>query len=161
MLIAGCASIRNLPEKILLGDPFSEMYSELNTITDVERIGKEELIIRFPDTALFGVDKYSFQAEGKRSLENVTRILRRYPGFLFIVEGHTDNKGRESYNQWLSERRSRIVADFLVNEGLDPNSIQVVGYGESRPLATNATPEGRQRNRRVEIHVKPRQPSSK
>ena len=63
MLIAGCASVRNLPDKILLGAPFSEMYSELNIITDVDRIGRQEIVVRFTGTALFGVDKYSLRAK--------------------------------------------------------------------------------------------------
>lgn len=158
VVASGCARIYTLPEGIGFGDPVGELYSELNAIADVERRGREELIVRFPGTALFEVDEYSLRPEGKRHLEEVERILRRYPGFTVIVEGHTDTRGRESYNQWLSERRSRLVADFLVNAGLDPDRIQVVGYGESRPLTTNETPEGRQRNRRVELHLKPEHP---
>lgn len=155
---ASCATIRELPERIVLRTPFNELYSELRFVANVERRGSEELIVRFPGTALFGVDEYSLLPGGKRDLGNVARILNRHPGFIVTVEGHTDSRGRESYNQWLSERRSRVVAGFLVDQGVDPDRIQVVGYGESRPLATNETPEGRQQNRRVEIHIKPQPP---
>jgi outer membrane protein OmpA-like peptidoglycan-associated protein len=81
-------------------------------------------------------------------------VLERYPEYIVIVEGHTDTLGQESYNQWLSERRSRVVADFLVDKGLSPYRIQVVGYGEARPLTEDRTPEGHQQNRRVELHIK-------
>jgi outer membrane protein OmpA-like peptidoglycan-associated protein len=73
------------------------------------------------------------------------------------VEGHTDSTGKENYNQWLSEKRAETVADFLAGRGLDPTRIQIIGYGEMRPVATNETPEGRQQNRRVELHIVPRQ----
>ncbi len=156
--VAGCATIREfpleLPKRIVFRTPFDELCSELYSIADVERVGREELIVRFPGIALFGVDEYSLLPEAKRDLEDVAKILSRHPDFIVTIEGHTDNRGRESYNQWLSERRSRVVAGFLVDAGLDPDRIQVVGYGESRPLATNETAEGRQRNRRVEIHIK-------
>jgi outer membrane protein OmpA-like peptidoglycan-associated protein len=157
MLAAGCTSIGSIPEGIFVGDAFSEMHAELRTVAEVERVEEKEFIVRFPQVTLFHINEYSLRAEAELILGKVTVALRKYPGFTVIVEGHTDTTGSEAYNQWLSERRSRIVADFLVRKGLDPNRIQVVGYGECRPLVTNETPEGRQRNRRVEIHIQPRQ----
>jgi len=156
-VVAACAGIQKIPERITAGATFGRLYTELKRVADVERVDKKELILRFPQGTLFRVDEYALRAEAEHNLENVASILHRYPQFTIIVEGHTDNRGRDSYNQWLSERRSRIVADMLVRKGLDPHRLQVVGYGESRPIATNETPEGRQRNRRVEIHIIPRQ----
>jgi OOP family OmpA-OmpF porin len=67
------------------------------------------------------------------------------------VEGHTCSIGPEAYNQGLSERRAASVADFLVSEGIRPDAIRQVGFGEDRPVADNATRAGREQNRRVEI----------
>jgi len=158
LLATSCASISKWHERMLAGAAFSELHAELNAVARVEQIGGNELVVRFPQTALFGVGEYFLQAGADQNLGQVAEILCRYPEYIIIVEGHTDSRGRESYNQWLSERRSRVVADLLVSRGLEPNRIQVIGYGESRPLTANETPEGRQRNRRVELHIKPRQP---
>ena len=67
------------------------------------------------------------------------------------VEGHTDSIGADAYNQDLSERRARAVRDYLVSKGVNARRIGSVGYGESKPVASNDTPEGRSLNRRVEV----------
>jgi outer membrane protein OmpA-like peptidoglycan-associated protein len=69
------------------------------------------------------------------------------------AEGHADAVGTDDYNQRLSERRAQSVTAFLVEEGIRPESITAMGFGESRPVATNGTVEGRQQNRRVELVV--------
>ena len=68
-----------------------------------------------------------------------------------MVEGHTDSVGNDSYNQKLSEKRAGAVRDYLVRQGIESSRITVRGYGESRPVATNATEEGRAQNRRADI----------
>jgi outer membrane protein OmpA-like peptidoglycan-associated protein len=69
------------------------------------------------------------------------------------VIGHTDSDGTEEYNQALSERRAQAVRDYMVSEGVDASIIDASGQGESNPIASNATKEGRAENRRVDIHV--------
>jgi outer membrane protein OmpA-like peptidoglycan-associated protein len=71
------------------------------------------------------------------------------------VAGHTDNTGTPEYNQGLSERRALSVADYISAQGVQKVRINIGGYGETRPVASNATPEGRQENRRVEISIVP------
>lgn len=88
-------------------------------------------------------------------LDRIAQILVKYPDTTIIVEGHTDSTGSDTYNQGLSERRALSVQRLLVDRGVSPVRISTVGYGESRPVATNNTPEGRQMNRRVEIRVNP------
>jgi outer membrane protein OmpA-like peptidoglycan-associated protein len=73
------------------------------------------------------------------------------------VIGHTDNRGSDEYNYDLSRRRAAAVADELISDGVSPSRIGTRGEGESRPVATNDTPEGRAMNRRVEINVTPDQ----
>ena len=70
-----------------------------------------------------------------------------------IVEGHTDSRGSESYNQGLSQRRADAVRDYLVKRGYPADRIQSRGKGEGSPIANNASPEGRANNRRVEIII--------
>jgi peptidoglycan-associated lipoprotein len=130
------------------------IHADLMRVAQPEVINPEEFIIRFSDVALFDVGEYSLRAEAERILQNVVEVLERYPDYIVIVEGHADTLGEEGYNQWLSERRSRVVADFLVDKGLSPYRIQVVGYGEARPVTTKRSPEGHQQNRRVELHIK-------
>lgn len=72
-------------------------------------------------------------------------------GSRFSIIGHTDNSGSEDYNQQLSERRAEAVADYLVGQGISAGALSILGLGESRPIADNATAEGQARNRRVEI----------
>lgn len=88
-------------------------------------------------------------------LDRIAQIMIKYPQTSILVEGHTDSTGSEAYNQQLSERRANSVKNLLVQRGVQAYRINILGYGESRPVATNATPEGRQMNRRVEIRINP------
>jgi outer membrane protein OmpA-like peptidoglycan-associated protein len=88
-------------------------------------------------------------------VDRIAQIMVKYPQTHIIVEGHTDSVGAERYNQQLSERRANAVKNLLVQRGVDPYRVTTIGYGESRPVATNAEEAGRQLNRRVEIRIKP------
>ncbi len=88
-------------------------------------------------------------------LDRIAQIMIKYPETSILVEGHTDSSGPENYNQQLSERRANSVKDLLVQRGVQEHRVNIIGYGEGRPLVTNATPEGRQMNRRVEIRINP------
>jgi len=88
-------------------------------------------------------------------LDRIAQIMIKYPQTSILVEGHTDSTGSEAYNQQLSERRANSVKNLLVQRGVQAYRIRILGYGESRPIATNETPEGRQMNRRVEIRINP------
>ncbi len=82
------------------------------------------------------------------------QILQRYPDLKVEVAGHTDSIGTDAYNQGLSERRAKAVYDYLTSNGVDASRLQgPVGYGESRPIDTNETAEGRAKNRRTELNV--------
>ncbi|WP_372974472.1 OmpA family protein, partial [Muriicola sp.] len=84
---------------------------------------------------------------------DIIKILNEYPTAKFTVEGHTDSVGSEKLNQELSEKRANSVRDFLVNEGIAADRLTAVGYGESKPIASNNTRAGRTQNRRVEINL--------
>ena len=88
-------------------------------------------------------------------IDRIADVLIRYPQTLIRVEGHTDSVGTEDYNMDLSFRRADSVRDLLVDRGVATSRIQTVGFGETMPVATNATEAGRQLNRRVEIKIAP------
>ena len=88
-------------------------------------------------------------------LDRIARIMIKYPETDILVEGYTDSTGSEAYNQQLSERRAASVKNLLVQRGVPAHRISILGHGEGRPVATNATPEGRRTNRRVEIGINP------
>lgn len=88
-------------------------------------------------------------------VDRIAQIMVKYPQTSILVEGYTDSSGSDAYNRQLSERRAASVRNLLVQRRVEAQRIDTVGYGESRPVATNATPEGRQMNRRVEIRINP------
>lgn len=88
-------------------------------------------------------------------LQDTLESLRADPGLSIYIEGHTDSVGPDAYNLRLSERRADAVKDYLVSKGVAADRIETHGFGESKPLADNATDEGRARNRRVEVYRAP------
>ena len=84
---------------------------------------------------------------------DIIQILNEYPTAKFTVEGHTDSVGSDKLNQKLSEERANSVRDFLIDKGIDAGRLTAIGYGESKPIATNNTRAGRAQNRRVEINL--------
>jgi outer membrane protein OmpA-like peptidoglycan-associated protein len=99
----------------------------------------------------FDFNKAQIKPEGKRRLDDVVRLMRDNPNLRIVAVGHTDSVGNDAYNMKLGEKRARAVADYLTAEGASPSRIDVRSEGESRPVASNATAEGRAENRRVEI----------
>jgi len=86
-------------------------------------------------------------------LNEVAEVFKQNPELRIRVEGHTDSVGADDYNLRLSQARAESVVKYLIGQGIDPNRLEARGYGESMPLADNATPEGRAKNRRVEFTI--------
>ena len=80
-------------------------------------------------------------------------MLKDYPGIRMRIEGHTDSDGGDDYNLELSQRRAMAVGQYLINAGVEPDRLEWQGFGETRPIASNQTAEGKAQNRRVEFHV--------
>jgi OOP family OmpA-OmpF porin len=104
--------------------------------------------------ALFDFDKSVLRPDGKKSIDDALAKIRGTDVEMVIATGHTDSVGTEQYNQRLSERRAQAVKDYLVSKGVPASKITTIGKGESQPVATNKTKEGRQKNRRVDIEFK-------
>ena len=117
---------------------------------------RREVKIYLPADVLFDFDKADLRAEAAPVLERVANVLRSDPTSSATIEGHTDGKGNDQYNQALSERRAQSVRQWLVAHGVS-SSMAARGFGKTRPVAPNTlpngadNPDGRQKNRRVEI----------
>lgn len=101
---------------------------------------------------LFASNSDRIRPESTPTLEEIATMLREHSDLRLSIEGHTDSEGEEAFNQDLSERRAAAVRTFLtVERGIDASRLESAGFGESRPVAENSTPEGKQQNRRVEL----------
>lgn len=126
------------------------------TGVDVQRQG-DTIRLQAPESITFQTDSAEIQPQFRRTLNDIAASIQQYPNTVVRVEGHTDSTGSASYNQDLSVNRAQSVASYLAQSGVSPSRVQAVGYGESRPIATNSTPQGRAQNRRVEILILPQQ----
>jgi outer membrane protein OmpA-like peptidoglycan-associated protein len=118
----------------------------------IERVG-EGIKITFDSGILFDVDKATLKDEAKTNIDKLAVILKKYPDTNVLIEGHTDATGTEEHNLELSRERAQSVSNYLAQLGVDPARFTATGYGESQPIASNDTQEGRQQNRRVELAV--------
>lgn len=115
-------------------------------------ISKDKLIITEP--VYFATNKDTILKKSYDIINEVARVLVENPQIKLVrVEGHTDDRGRDEYNQELSQRRANSVRKYLINKGVDKDRLEAVGYGESQPIAENETKEGRDKNRRVEFTI--------
>ncbi len=122
---------------------------------ELQRLKNDVLKVNLSSEVSFDVDEADIKPGFYGSLNKLASVLAKYDSTIVHVIGHTDSSGSDSYNQQLSERRARSVKDYLSANGVAAGRIRTEGRGESEPRATNATPEGRAQNRRVEIYLKP------
>lgn len=115
----------------------------------------DRLIVTVPNDITFDIDSATVRPALRSDLVRVGQNLVNYPNSNVQVIGHTDSDGEASYNQALSERRAGSVADILQANGVSGARISTLGLGESRPAASNLTPEGKAQNRRVDIEIVP------
>lgn len=118
----------------------------------VERVG-EGIVVEFDSNVLFGFDSSTLSNEAKTNLDKLVKVLNTYPETNIEVQGHTDSRGSEAYNQELSERRANSVANYLAYEGIERERLTTKGFGELAPKYDNDTAEGRAQNRRVDFLI--------
>lgn len=114
---------------------------------------KRRLVVTLTSKVLFDFDKFELKEVARPSLDEVVELLKAYPENKIKVEGHTDDVGTADYNLQLSQLRSAGVAKYLIQEGIPISRIEIASYGETKPVDSNATIQGRQQNRRVEIII--------
>jgi len=120
------------------------------TGVSVSRVG-DQIILNMPSNITFASDSSNLSPSIMPVLDSVILVLKEYDETMVNVAGHTDSTGSDSYNQKLSELRAQSVGNYLARGGIVFNRLMMVGYGESRPVASNSTAAGRAQNRRVEI----------
>jgi outer membrane protein OmpA-like peptidoglycan-associated protein len=121
---------------------------------EVERLDEDTLRVNFNSDILFQIDSATLSSQSKDDLDDFARVMNEYAKSAILIQGHTDSTGSEEYNMRLSERRAQAVYNHLQLREIDSSRMAAIGYGEGYPVADNATPQGRQQNRRVSILVR-------
>ena len=139
----------------LIGKKMDQQAAEIqNTVPGAEVIkAGEGIIVKFDSGILFDFDKTDLKPVAQDNISKLVASLNNNPETDILVIGHTDNVGKASYNQGLSERRAGAVQSFAIEQGLDANRIKTKGKGAKEPIASNETEAGRAQNRRVEIVI--------
>jgi outer membrane protein OmpA-like peptidoglycan-associated protein len=139
----------------LIGNYMDKQAAEIDNSVEgakVERVG-EGIRVVFDTGLLFSTGSATLTPASRYNIEKLSRILAKYDDTNIVIEGHTDNVGSEASNQSLSERRAESVASLLKAYSVSGNRLSTVGYGETRPVASNETESGRKLNRRVEVLI--------
>ena len=159
----GCPDVDNDKDGVLDTDDTCPLEAEVvNGVDDDDgcpdegeskvKVTRERIVIRekiYFDTAEATIGKRSYPL-----LDQVMAVLRAHTQItLVVIEGHTDSVSDTAYNHELSKRRASAVRDYLIQRGLEASRLEARGYGETRPIGDNETAEGREKNRRVELHV--------
>jgi outer membrane protein OmpA-like peptidoglycan-associated protein len=124
------------------------------TGVEVKREG-DNIVLNMPGHVTFATDSAQITPAFHGTLDQVAATITEYKDTRVEIAGHTDNTGSDGYNQQLSERRAQAVGSYLAGRGVASSRVTTTGYGETRPVAGNDTPDGRQQNRRVEIILSP------
>ena len=118
----------------------------------VERQGNK-LVVKFNSGILFDTDQAQLKPAAQKDLAEFARVLREYPDTNLNIQGHTDSTGSKEHNLTLSAQRAQAVVDYLVSAQVERRRLVSQGLGEEGATSSNATKEGREQNRRVEIHI--------
>lgn len=140
---------------VLIGNYMDKQAEEIQKDIEgakVERVG-EGIKITFDSGILFATNSVTLEAQAKTSISKLVVILNKYPDTNILVTGHTDSDGKEEYNQTLSEKRAKSVSDYSMLQGINSSRLSLVGLGETEPVASNDTVDGKRLNRLVEIAV--------
>ncbi|MDX2235939.1 MAG: OmpA family protein [Hyphomonadaceae bacterium] len=130
------------------------LRAQLPPDVGVTRTAEDEILLNLPSDITFDFNRADVKSQFIGTLQQVAGTLAQYPSTTVDVIGHADSVGSDAYNQELSERRAMNVASVMISNGVQRQRVAAYGYGETAPIADNATPDGRARNRRVEIRLK-------
>ena len=139
-LAASVPGVQGVTNNIEVGYPKKKIQDILIEILRVQNIH-------------FDHNKWIIRRESLVSMDKIAEVLKKYPDIRVKIEGHTDSVDTVQYNQWLSEQRAKSVRDALIQRGIAKDRLEAVGFGETRPITSNETPEGRAENRRIEFKV--------
>lgn len=135
-------------------DKEAKRIKEVLPGAEVERVGEGiHLILDDNSGVHFEFNSADLTSDTKENLDKLAEVFIEFPDTDVVLQGHTDSTGDEAYNQGLSERRARSVANYLSQKGVASTRMAAEGFGEASPRFTNATAEGRAKNRRVEFGI--------
>ncbi|NMF91157.1 OmpA family protein [Aromatoleum petrolei] len=145
----------------LVGRQMDKQEAELRqqmagTGVQVQRQG-DTIRLQAPENITFDTGRADVKPQFQPVLSRLSQSIQQYPDTVVQIEGHTDSTGSASFNQTLSENRAESVRSYMAQRGVESNRLVAVGYGASRPVADNSTPQGRAQNRRVEVLIVPAQ----
>lgn len=141
----------------LIGHQLDKQEKELKEIPNTTVTRQEDkLVVTMSESIVFDLNSAALKQQSMQTLDQIADVMNNNPESDILVKGHTDSSGAEKYNQELSERRANAVRNYLIAKGVAPDRITAIGFGMTMPVASNDTAEGRERNRRVEIEIKPR-----
>ncbi len=143
----------------LIGRQMDQQEAELRrqmegTGIDIVRDG-DTIRMQAPENITFDTNRADVKPQFQGVLDQLAYSVSQYPDTIVRIEGHTDSVGSAAYNQTLSENRALGVRSYLIQRGVASSRVEANGFGMTRPIASNATPEGRAQNRRVEILIIP------
>ncbi|ULQ50632.1 OmpA family protein [Flavihumibacter fluvii] len=139
----------------LIGKKMDQQAKELKQAVptaEVQRVG-EGINMTFESGLLFKLNSFDLNSTYEDDLASAAGVFIKYPDTNILIEGHTDDTGKDEYNQTLSEKRAHAVAAFLISKGVDAKRLTEKGYGESQPKYANDSDSSRAKNRRVELAV--------
>jgi len=147
------------PKMFSIGGHFDDRYIKMSSIKNIRvNEGGKKLYDRIMEEGkfvtrgiLFDVNKATINGESMGTINEIVKLMNKHPDLNFRIEGHTDSDGEESFNQKLSENRAAAVKSMLTKLGIASSRLESKGWGESKPLSENSTPEGKANNRRVEF----------
>jgi outer membrane protein OmpA-like peptidoglycan-associated protein len=135
-----------------VGNHLDKQAKELAQYAETRRT-EEGIMVNLKGDILFESGKANLKPEAANRLKQIGTILAKYPEDRIVIVGHSDDAGNDAYNLRLSENRANAVKVQLLKEGVPQNSLSTMGMGESQPVTSNATPQGRAQNRRVELSI--------
>ncbi len=135
-----------------VGNYLDKQAKELAEIAEVKRT-EDGIIAQLDGDLYFETNKSSLSSDAKATLDKMAVILVKYPQNKYVIEGHTDSVGDDGFNAKLSKERAAAVQNYMVQRGLAGAPMQIAGLGETSPVASNSTEDGRAKNRRVEVKI--------
>jgi outer membrane protein OmpA-like peptidoglycan-associated protein len=141
----------------LVGRYMDNQEKELRKEVESARVVRagDKLVVEFNSAILFDTGQATLRPTMKKDLDEFADVLKRYSETDVVIEGHTDSTGPRELNEKLSLQRAEVVVEYLTARGVNKDRLTPRGFAYDRPVASNATDDGRQKNRRVEVHIAP------
>lgn len=157
-VLFSCKSKKNIADSSIASSPSGDVQYDAyrNKLPNTQIARSEKSIkVTFDSEILFPTNSSYLTEKAKTDIKDLVEVIKQQGAVKIAIEGHSDKTGTPEYNKWLSEKRAASVKAMLVSLGLAESSVSTSGYGDTMPIADNRTPEGRAKNRRVELTITP------